>query len=83
MEKELLQTTQRKSIEFPPPNQILVFCGTVKMTKRVGELLNCPIYFKDEESTRKTEVFNELTRNINPIFVITNVLGFGIDISTV
>ena len=46
-------------------------------------MLNCPIYFKDEKSTRKTEVFNELTRNINPICATTNALGLGIDISTV
>ena len=56
-ESALQRIIQQKSTQYPPPNQILVFCGSVKITKYIGSLLDCPVYYQDVDPTKKPRFF--------------------------
>lgn len=68
---------------YPPPNQIIIYCGTVRQTKEISETLGCPAYYSGVKNNVKDLILSNFQANKTPIIAATSALGLGLDISSV
>lgn len=80
-EDQRVQELVRQKVEqYPSPGQIVVYCRSITQCKRLGKVLQCPIYFREVGSAdEKKEILKKLVEYQERVFVATNALGLGID----
>jgi hypothetical protein len=75
----LAELVAAKRAHYGPEAQILVYCPTVAETKRLGNMLQCPAYYRtmatDEEKSRLVRAF---VAGAEKLCTATTVLGLGI-----
>jgi superfamily II DNA helicase RecQ len=75
--RALVERLQRK---YPPPGQIVVYCGTKARTKRMAEVLGAVCFHRKVGSVaEKKEIVRQLTSGEQHLFTATNALGLGVD----
>jgi superfamily II DNA/RNA helicase len=75
--RALVERLQRK---YPPPGQIVVYCGTKARTKRMAEVLGAVCFHREVGSVaEKKEIVRRLTSGEQHLFTATNALGLGVD----
>jgi len=79
-EEVLPELVEQKLEQYPAPGQIIIYCQTIKQCKQVGELLQCPMYFREVGSDdEKKKILQKLVEQKERVFAATNALGLGID----
>jgi superfamily II DNA helicase RecQ len=79
-EEQLRRLVEAKKAQYPMPGQIIVYCGTVKRTKSLGELLGCSAYYREVgDDMAKRRILDRLISGYEQVFTATNALGLGID----
>jgi superfamily II DNA helicase RecQ len=79
-DQEVKTLVQQKLQQYPSPGQIVLYCRSIKQCRRLGELLHCPMYFREVGSKdEKKEILKKLVQSKERVFVATNALGLGID----
>jgi superfamily II DNA helicase RecQ len=75
--RALVARLQRK---YPPPSQIVVYCGTIARTKRMAAVLDAVCFHREVGSAaKKKEIVRQLTSGEQHLFTATNALGLGVD----
>ena len=75
---------EEKKQQYPMPGQIIVYCDTVKKTKRLAAVLGCVCYHREAGSrAEKGEMVRQLTEGRQQVFTATNALGLGVDAPTI
>ena len=80
-EEEVLEELVRQKLQqYPAPGQVIIYCQTIKQCKQVGELLKCPMYFREVgDEDEKKRILQKLVEQRERVFAATNALGLGID----
>jgi len=66
--------------KYPPPGQIVVYCGTRARTKRMAAVLDAVCFHREVGSAaKKKEIVQQLTSGERHLFTATNALGLGVD----
>ncbi|KAI8931122.1 hypothetical protein NX059_012132 [Plenodomus lindquistii] len=80
VDQTLVQLVADKRKQYGPDAQIIVFCPTVKETKRLAKVLACTAYHRDmdTEEARKRMV-RRFTSGAEKLCTATTMLGLGID----
>lgn len=83
-DEQIRELVQRKRQQYPSPDQIIVYCGTVERTKKVSAVLGCRAYYSGVGSAEeKDHILQELITGREQVFATTNALGLGIDCRSV
>ena len=79
-DEQIRKLVQRKRRQYPLPDQIIVYCGTVDRTKKISQALGCPAYYSGVGSAEKKDhILQQLITGREQVFATTNALGLGID----
>lgn len=79
--QDLITSLQEK---YTHTGIIIVYCGSIKITKKVAEVLNCPGYYNEMGTNEeKSTVLQQLKTGITRIIAATNALGLGINIPNI
>lgn len=79
LKTDFLNLIQTKTAQYPYPNQIIIYCGSIDLTKSIGNLLKCPIYYSDIPEKKKTTILQRFSQGSIPLIAATSALGLGLD----
>lgn len=75
--EELVAAKRR---QYGPEAQILIYCPTVKETKRLARLLQCSAYYREMATDdEKARMVRNFTMGVEKLCTATNMLGLGLD----
>jgi superfamily II DNA helicase RecQ len=82
--KEEMEVVQRlveeKKQQYPLPGQIVIYCDTVALTKKLAVMLGCACYYREVGDTdEKKAIVRQLCQGEEQVFTATNALGLGVD----
>ncbi len=76
----VIKLVKKKKQQYSMPRQIIIYCDTVKKTKRLAAVLGCVCYHREAGSrAEKGEMVQQLTEGRQQVFTATNMLGLGVD----
>lgn len=82
--KEEMEVVQRlveeKKQQYPLPGQIVIYCETVELTRKLAEVLDCACYYREVgDAEEKKAIVRQLCGGEEQVFTATNALGLGVD----
>ncbi|KAI1676246.1 Superfamily II DNA helicase [Pyrenophora tritici-repentis] len=83
-EKAVVELVEKLKERYPLPGQVIVYCGTIARTKRIGKVLGAACYYRAVGTVEeKKKIVRELTSGQRQVFTATNALGLGVDAPTI
>jgi superfamily II DNA helicase RecQ len=80
LDETLMRLVKLKREQYPPESQIIVYCPSIKETKRLACLLGCTAYYKDVGTDEeKARMVRRFTCGDEKLVTATNALGLGLD----
>jgi superfamily II DNA helicase RecQ len=80
LDETITRLVDAKRRQYPPATQIIVYCRSVKETKRLGKLLGCIAYYMEMGTVeQKARMVRRFTSGQEKLVTATNALGLGLD----
>ena len=77
----ICRLVKEKLEKYAAPSKIIVYCGSVERTIKIGEALGCPIYHRSvDDRAGKARRMKELMEGKHRVICATNALGLGVDL---
>ncbi|KAI4221646.1 MAG: hypothetical protein L6R40_008618 [Gallowayella cf. fulva] len=84
LDETLVQLVELKKGQYPSESQIIIYCPSIKETKRLAKRLGCTAYYREAGTEEeKARMIRRFTCGDEKLVTATNALGLGLDAANV